>query len=374
MAYITGLILIDAPASALNNAGADEMARTDNAVAVKFIRTARGALPYISAQAFRYWLRTTLDRDKVQSGWQSAPVYRESKIAYTDANPFQWWDDDLFGYMRAQAKSPKVAKKRAEDTGRVGETPVTADITRISPFRISTLVSIAPTQLVSDFGTMSRHDGDAVPHEHQFYRTVLKGLLSLDLHAAGTFSYRDRTGYRNLDEVRRGIAQERSDVSHVEAEQSYRLPERERVQRVAALLRGLGLVSGGAKQTIHYTDVSPAVVLAMVTRGGNNPLQYVIGADTSGSPRVHTEGLSEVARVWGDQILSPLYIGWVQGFQDSERERLVASCEDLSKLKTESGLPKTEPSLPKGYSIGHPREALEALAKAVEDNASTWLA
>src|SRR5829696_9010309 len=101
MPFVTGLLLIDAPASALNNAGAALGARTDNTVAVKSIRTRTGdQYPYVSAQAFRYWLRTTLE-DHTESGWKAAPIFRESKVAYTDANPIRYWDDDLFGYMRA---------------------------------------------------------------------------------------------------------------------------------------------------------------------------------------------------------------------------------------------------------------------------------
>ena len=38
MAFITGLLLIDAPASALNNLGSVPGARTDNTSGVKFIR------------------------------------------------------------------------------------------------------------------------------------------------------------------------------------------------------------------------------------------------------------------------------------------------------------------------------------------------
>ncbi len=365
MAFLTGLILVDAPASALNNAGADENARTENAVATKFIRSRQGALPYVSAQAFRYWLRTTLERD-ASVGWRAAPVFREQKVAYTDANPLEWWDDDLFGYMRAQSKRADAVAKRAADVGRANETPTTTDITRVSPFRVSTLVSIAPVPLVSDFGTMSRHDGDPVPHEHQFYRAVLKGLLSLDLHAAGTFSYRNRTGYRNLDDTRRAIAEKRG-LNHLELEQSFRLPDEERAQRVSVLLRALGILGGGAKQAIHYTDVTPVVVLAMVTRGGNNPLQYVVGSDASGTLKVHAEGLTEMVRVWGDQVMSPLYVGWVQGFHDDEQQRLTAALDGLSA-------DEARPRLPQRYVLGHPREALAQLADAVATNASIWLA
>lgn len=49
---------------------------------------------------------------------------------------------------------------------------------------------------------MSRHEGDPVPYSSQFYRATLKGLFSLDLRACGTFWYRQKTGFLNLDDVR----------------------------------------------------------------------------------------------------------------------------------------------------------------------------
>ncbi len=124
--------------------------------------------------------------------------FAETKIAYTDANPLRWWDDDLFGYMRAPSKRAGAREKTPEEN----QTPLTGEITRISPLRMGTLVAIAPVKIVDDFGTMSRHDGNPVPHEHQFYRATLQGLFSLDLSTAGTFFNGGRVGYRNLDEVR----------------------------------------------------------------------------------------------------------------------------------------------------------------------------
>jgi CRISPR-associated protein Cst2 len=364
MAFLTGMILVDAPASALNNAGGDDTARTQNAVATKFISTKQGRFPYVSGQAFRYWLRTTCAQEPAL-GWKAAPVFREQKVAYTDANPIEWWDDDLFGYMRAPSKRADAVERRRSDANRANETPTTTEITRVSPFRVSTLVSLAPVSPTQDFGTMSRHDGDPVPHEHQFYRTVLKGLFSLDLHAVGTFSYRDRTGYRNLDETRQSLCEELK-LEHLESEQSYRLPDHERIRRVRALVQGLAILGGGAKQALHYTDVTPVVLLAMVTRGGNNPLQYAVGPDAYGLPRVNPEALAEVARVWGDQILSPLYVGWVQGFHDAERARL-DTC-----LATPP--PAGAGSLrPQGYQTAHPREALGRLAEELGRNAESWL-
>lgn len=361
MAFFTGVLFIDAPASALNNAGNSGDAATDNVVAVKAIKTRNNDVyPYVSAQAFRYWLRSTLEQ-MPGSEWKSAPIFREKKIAYTDANPLLWWDDDLFGYMRAEGTKKEAVTSRA---GRGTQTPTATTITRVSPFRVSTLVSIAPVRLTSDFGTMSRHEGDPVPHEHQFYRTVLKGLFSLDLHSAGTFSYQDRTGYMNLDSNRQDMAAADSQIEHLQAIKSYRLPLDERVRRISALVNGLAELSGGAKQSIHYTDVTPAIVIAAVIEGGNNPLQYVIGADAKGLPVIKSAALREMVKVWGDKLLSPLYIGWVEGFQDEQRKDLQFLLDELSN--------GDGPRLPFGAVLDHPRPVLNQLANSLASKAE-WL-
>jgi CRISPR-associated protein Cst2 len=362
VSFLSGVLLIDAPASALNNAGTVEGARTENLVAVKQIRTRQGAYPYVSAQAFRNWLRTTLEKAP-ELGWRPSPIFREAKIAYTDGDPLEYWDDDLFGYMRAPGKRADAKASREK----AGLSETTIEITRTSPLRVGTLVSIAPVTPTDDFGTMGRQNGDAVPHEHQFYRTVLKGLFSLNLQATGTFTYHDRAGHRNLDEIRIKRAQERG-LEHLEAAKAYRLPLSERAARAAAVFKGLGLVYGGAKLALHYTDVTPAVFAAVVLRGGNNPLQYCLGADEKGLPRVNVEALLECAKVWRDQIASPLYFGWVQGFHDAQHAVLIEA------LKEAAGQHLLPGAADRGYVFGHPRDVLNALARDLEANASRWMA
>lgn len=361
MAFATGLLLIDAPASALNNLGSIEGEREDNTVGVKVIKTREGSFPYVSAQAFRYWLRLTLRARG--NGWVDAPIYREEKVAYTDANPLVFWDDDLFGYMRAPSKKETAKAKREADASRAGETETTDTITRVSPLRVSTLVALAPSTPTSDFGTMSRHEGNPVPHEHQFYRATLRGLFSLDLHSCGTFSYRQKTGFRNLDDVRLKLAQDIEGIEHLEVEKAYRLPQNLRVARIRALFEGLAHLEGGAKQTLHYTDVSPALVIVAVTKGGNHIFGHVVGTNAKGQPEIKTEALREALTVFDDDLLSPIYVGWVRGYLDDERakfERFAADYQDT----------------PHPIHISHPRDALLALAQNLEatDNAARWLA
>lgn len=355
MAFVTGLFLIDAPASALNNLGSVPGARTDNTVGVKVIRARDGIYPYVSAQAFRYWLRTTLENGNF--GWQAAPIYREEKVAYTDANPILWWDDDLFGYMRAPSKRSSAAEKRSADASRVDETPTTDTVTRVSPFRVSTLVSIAPVTPTDDFGTMSRHEGDPVPHEHQFYRTTLKGLFSLDLDACGTFSYQRRTGFRNLDEVRMEMATQRG-LIHLEEQKSYRLPPEERLRRITTLFEGLAMLEGGAKQTLHYTDVAPVLTLLALTRGGNHLFGHVVGASSRGLPEFKIEAFQEACTVFQEEILSDIYIGWVKGYLDDERKK-------VEQFIAETGADHLH--------ICHPREAFKAMAEELRKRQDVWI-
>lgn len=363
MAFITATFLIDAPASALNNSGEPiPNARTDNTSAVKFIRTKQGDFPYVSAQAFRYWLRMTMEND-LSIEWKSSPIYREDKVAYTDANPLEYWDDDLFGYMRAPSKKRKGADKTiisAEDpdlsrmTGLEDEDGESTAVTRAAPFRVSTLVSIAPVTITADFGTMSRQEGNPAPYEHQFYRTTLLGSFSLDLGMAGTFSYRRRTGFKNLDKIRREKAQgwaAQGYIEHLEDRFAYRLPAEERIRRISSLLAGLSRIQGGAKQSLHYTDVMPAAVVVSVISGGNNPFAYVF-TQRSGIPVLADETLMTVTNeLKGHQALiaDKVYVGWKPGFLPEEASK-------LSALDAET------------FVVGTPRSTFESVISWLHDN------
>jgi CRISPR-associated protein Cst2 len=348
MAFVTGMMLIDAPASALNNAGQEEGARTDNTIAVKRIRTRVGDYPYVSAQAIRYWIRTYLERS--DPTWQAAPVFREEKIAYTDANPILYWDDDLFGYMRAPSKR---AGARSKENKAPQQTPMAGEITRISPLRTSTLVSLAPVKIVDDYGTMARQDGDPVPHEHQFYRATLHGLFSLNLTTAGTFFNGGRVGYRNLDEHRVQLAQQRGlQPVTIHGQPAFRLPHQERAKRVGTLIRALGDLEGGAKLTLHYTDVTPSLMIAAVIQGGNHPFARIVRPDGQGQPEIIIEALKEVLRVYKDKILSDVFVGWAKGYLDDQRQAVEALTEnDRANVK---------------FRWGHPREVMHDLAKELE--------
>lgn len=293
---IIGFMLIDTPYSALNNAGSDAGERTENTVAVKSIRKGKDIYPYISGQAIRYWWRETLEK---KYDWEMSPIDRETKIAFTQANPFKYSDDDVFGYMRAQSKS---------DGGTV---------TRLSPLKNSPLISIVPNQMTNDFGVMSRQkEGDPVPHEHQFYSTVMHGIFSLDLESVGVFLENYKTGQRHLNdklvERHKGSIEESGAAKQ---DKSYRLPKAERTKRATETVAVLPFISGGAKSALHLTDVTPKLLVLAVLNSGNHIFMNLAKND-NGKPSFNIAALEQVLADYADYLATDVYIARRVGFMD----------------------------------------------------------
>jgi len=311
-------------------------------------------------------------------------VYRDAKVSYTAGDPINYDDDDLFGYMRAPGEGRET---RLADPAYLALTPLDIEknkqgkdqeqaVTRIAPFRVSTLVSVAPVNITVDYGTMARQEAgtlaypsgpDPVPYEHQFYRTTLQGLISLDLRRVGRFTYQDKTGRRNLDEVRKKLAEERG-LTHLQGEAAYLLPEKDRVRRVQALLQAFARLEGGAKFAVHYTDVSPDIVLLAATKGGNNIFGHVIKANVRGLPELNIEALYEALRVNSHDLLSTVYIGWVRGYLDEERAKLESALAEGGKL---TEWPEETRQI--NIELKHPREAFDALDHDISAHVD-WLA
>jgi len=302
---INGFMLVDAPWSALNNAGMDAGERTDNAVKVKVIRKGRDVYPYVSGQAVRYWWRDTLAK---KFAWNLSPIERVAKVAYTSANPIEYDDDDMFGYMRA-------AKEEIEEKGKKKKVDVT--VTRISPLKNSPLLSIYPQSPTDDFGVMARQkEGNPVPYEHEFYSTIFKGIFSVDIECAGKLYEIDKTGYKNMSPKLVEKAKEKN-LKHDENESFWEMPVDIRRKRIKDTILALPYLSGGAKLTEHLTDVSPKFLILAVIEGGNHIFMNV--ADENG---VNFDALSQVIEDYKDIILSDIYIGKREGFLDEMDKEL----------------------------------------------------
>lgn len=281
MSFVAGLILIDAPHSALNMLGTDSNGIDRNKTVVKKFKRGKESYPYVSAQSWRYWWKQTL-HDKLN--WNLSPLHKvESKNqVYTNANPLKYEDDDVFGYMRA----------------------LDLTVTRTSPLKNTPLISVLPSRnsITTDSASASRHEGVPVRYDDEFYSTVLKGAFSFDLDSIGKFLFKDKAGFRNLinldkqiDEIKTSKTKDKKKKvekleklrKEIKWEEEYVneartigvemkdfewiMPSEIRNKRAKETVNALKYLNGGAKQTLFLTDVTPKFVILAMFEGGINP-------------------------------------------------------------------------------------------------------
>ncbi len=322
-----GFVLLDVDVVALNNVGKSNSTLNDNGVATKTILKNGRTYVYVSGQAWRYWWREALQKN---CGWKLSPVVRESKIAYTNANPIAYADDDVFGYMRAATEIVKNEKGK--------EKKENITVTRVSPLKNSAIVSVASVTVAANWSSMARQEGDSVPYTKQEYCAVMKGMFSLDLNMIGTFSNYNKTGYMNLSEMLRKEALDKgateTDDPFVYNQKLIRLNREVRVQRAVDTVKALKYISGGAMQTDNMGDVTPKFIILATTNTGNHPFSHVATA-TGGydkTAQLNIAGIEEVIEEYRDTFVGKIFIGKRSGFWDEENESLKALADKYKNL------------------------------------------
>lgn len=331
MTYLVGKIALDILAGAPNNG------RGENNVAMVKQMWIDGKIhPYVSAQAFRRWLRDSLPADEPRSGVTRSGTGKNQQ-AYTEGRPDRYLDDDLFGYMVAVSK---------------------ANYQRDTVLATGTFVAVTSQRPTRDFGTMSRgfHAGEnPVLHEHEHYSAELAGDVLLDLPRVGTFEM-GGSGLRTAlpAEAAKEAEQAGAEQVTLRGTAALRLPIVERRRRVALLLRTLAELRGGAKRSLHYGDRTPAFLLLAPIQGGINPFTRMLRPQAQETV-FDDDVLREELDAWADELSGPVLIGWAPGFLGGQREKARAELADL--IDTGSIL------------IDHPRVILSRLAEQIEAGA-----
>lgn len=335
-----GFILIDVDVVALNNAGKNQSSNFDNAVATKRIRKNGRTYVYVSGQAWRYWWRDSLQKNMK---WNLSPVIRETKIAYTDANPIKYADDDVFGYMRA-AKDIVLDKDGNPEKDKKGkEKTVNVTVTRISPLKNSAIVSVASVNPEENWSSMARQEGDSVPYGKHEYSAIMKGMFSLDLTQIGTFSNYNKTGYVNLSDKLRleaieNGAQEIED-EFVPKHKLVRIDKNKRVKRATDTIMALKNISGGAMQTSNLGDVTPKFIILATTKTGNHPFSHI--AKKTGAYDEYADldiiAIKEAIKDYKSDFEGKIYIGKRSGFMDEKNDEILSlktEFQELIEIKT----------------------------------------
>lgn len=341
---VQGFFLLDVDVVALNNAGQSNISNNENVVATKKVYKYNKPYAYISGQAFGAWWRDTLQKD---FNWHLSPILRESKTAFTAANPVLYSDDDVFGYMKAAKEGvldEETGEVQKNAKGKQKMEDVT--VTRVAPLKKSAIVSVTSVGLARNWSSMARQEGDAVPYFKEEYSAIMKGQFSLDINQVGAFSTYNRTGFKNLTDPGKEYAlangcQEVDDPYVLNSkglpQKLVRMPKEDIVQRSIDVLQALLIISGGAMQTNNLADVTPKFLILASTTSGNHPfglictekmkrsadLENVEGVTDYGNViQFSVPAIKEVLKDYRKQFVGTIFIGRRMGFLDHYAEEL----------------------------------------------------
>lgn len=306
---ITGNVLCDATATFLNGAGLATGEDQNTIIPKTFKETVNGRkedVPYVSAQAWRRWLRNTANEE---NGWQPSELHAietnakgaTSKIA-TELDPVTYPEDDLFGYMKSGSKGEE-------------------SIQRTSPFKTSILRGIPKMRaLTIDNAFVFPKDGTPLPYSTRFYSTHLEGFFNLECYRLGTFvntPSRVELSKDLIEKYKNSLVKEEPQKNV----QIYTLQNAEqlRKERTSGLLKGLVHLRGGAKMAAFGADVSPKVIVfAGMTSA--NPCFNNLYIGSGERPRLNVDLLKELADDYKEKLQTPICIGIRKGYLENEEE------------------------------------------------------
>lgn len=319
--FVQGFLLIDVDGVALNNTGVVSRSGVENSVETKKIYKEGGCYPYVSGEAWGNWWRTSLGKN---TGWKLSPVTYDkgNKIAYTAADPFEYGDDDIFGYMKAIPGE--------------GNEP----LTRISPLKTSIIGSVCNVRVAKNFCVMARQNDVPAPYGKEEYSAIMKGMFSLDMEQVGTFSKYYRAGYKNITEAM--FEQYKQECTIIEDEftlakdggneKLIRINDKTRLNRITDTIKALKYISGGAMQTNNMADVTPKFIVLAKTKYGNHPFSHIVFAD----PFRKEQSIFDVVKFIktindnAEEFEGDIYIGRRDGFWEEYDELLTAMASGSS--------------------------------------------
>lgn len=308
---ITGALLIDATAAFLNGAGLGTGEDKNKVIPKTFREKVNGRaeeVPYVSAQAWRRWLRNTTNEE---NGWQPSELKAigtsegkdsTNKIS-TELNPIEFPEDDLFGYM-------KSGKKNEES------------VQRTSPFKTSILKGIRNMRtLNNDEAFVHLKEGTPLPYSTRFYSTHLEGFFNLEYSRLGMY---DNTGsHQELSTELIKQHEEKFEKLTLSNPKHFRyiLKDVEAVRKAhaAGLLKGLAFLRGGAKMAAFGADVTPKVLI-LAGMESANPIFNNLFVGTGEKPALNIEVLQEIAADFKSKLATPIYIGIRKGYLENETE------------------------------------------------------
>ena len=368
LTHIAGTFLIQAEGAFLNGAGLDSGEDRNATIPKTFLdideKGRRIRVPYVSAQAWRRWLRLTFQSENpnepaAELKALSVNAKGNSDKIGTEMNPVDYAEDDIFGYMRAekgQGKSKEVVDENADelftdqensdDAPKKTKTEKAKAVMRPSPFVSSILKSLRKdmTVLNDDEGFVHLKEGSPLPYKTKFYNTQMQGVFGLNYERLGVF--RNDGDRIELDAT---LAKQFLSDGKVQTQERktniYEIADNKRRERATMILKALAVLRGGAKQAQFGTDVSPK---AMIVAGLNcgNLIFNDLFAEIDGKPCIKIDALKQIIDDYQDRIVTPVFVGVREGYLHPQNyadlKQWIESGENAANVRLSSPIKAVE--------------------------------
>src|SRR6266853_351017 len=209
LTHVVGTFLIQAEGAFLNGAGLGR-GEDKNTTIPKTLSDFKDEVPYVSAQAWKRWLRDTYQSENPNDPAviiQTTDVNEKNntKKLGSTLDPVTFAEDDIFGYMKTRkdqgtATAENEQGDEEDDDAGSGREKVKPTM-RTSPFHASILMSLRKTGWRGlDKGfvypksvapELLEKNPDArstpLPYDTKFYNTQLQGIFGLNYSRLGVF-------------------------------------------------------------------------------------------------------------------------------------------------------------------------------------------
>ena len=283
---------------------------------------------YLSGQFIKAKIKEVLiEEGEELSKPEIIQVKDKKNTPTTSCNPFEYLDDDLFGYMNVIDSNVHI-------------NPGT---TRVAPFKISYFLGkegdLSKDFAVKQNGAITKDKKlTTMPlddNNRYFASTSYSGCFSLDVNMAGRFFKGSTAGFKNIAEVFPFDRYTDKIVKNNSDEFEIVLTDDIRKERIQTLLKSLPLLSGGARLSTVYADLSPKFIVLCVTDSGNHLFQEIANV----YEHFNLNSLMESVNDFKENIKSDIYIALKQGFLDSKRSEIKKALDDFND-QAKNGDPK----------------------------------
>lgn len=270
----------------LNGADKD----VDNINPIKKVTLDSGEeLPYISSQALRRALRDRLEEmghpiSNVTPGEGKNPPA-------TEGNPSKYYDDDLFGYMNANARSQRTSAIRVESLLAIPTSTYKGDL---------------------DYGTNFmgvKKGGEPNIYETEIHSGVYRGTILIEL---------DRVG------VGQTISNKFDDTEYITNE--------EKAERVLKFVDALRSLWSSGRQTRFLSDISPKFIAAAAMEVKNPIFLEAVHLDQNGA--VDIEALNSVLVDYGKFISDHVFAVQKASIRTTDQDSVASLKDGFEKIES----------------------------------------